>query len=225
MMNHAPDTAGDGAPPPGAEPRRRSFIAGAVGLSLLVLGAGIGAGCGSSSSTTSSRTGAANSAPPPKPSALPWKTAGRRTSSGSRTKPLATPRSANATFSVGSGMTVSIVGGGGAVDLSSGSNCTNNETNTTFKTRGNNEPHGFGFDSKGSGGCATQASWSYFKVSVKDPGGKEVGHGESMWLGQGSWVDSYYAACDQAHQGEQPKPWVGLKCDRTSDSELKITRP
>lgn len=44
-----------------------------------------------------------------------------------------------------------------------------------------------------------------------------------MWLGQNSAVGLYYAVCDQSGGGEKPKPWVGLKCTRTGQTELKIT--
>src|SRR5947209_8111887 len=55
---------------------------------------------------------------------------------------------ATAIFSVGSGKTVSIVGGGADT-----SNCTTDETNTTFVTKGDNEPHTFGFNAKADGSC------------------------------------------------------------------------
>ena len=139
------------------------------------------------------------------------------------------PRSATAIFSVGSDMTVHIEGGGGADDSRSGSYCTNDETNDTFKTKGDNEPHTFGFDSKSSGSCLYWPSWSYFKVWVKDSSGKDVGHGEALWLGQPSALYPYYAACDQTRQGETPKPWVGISCVESHPSwpkglEVKISR-
>jgi hypothetical protein len=122
-------------------------------------------------------------------------------------------------------MTVSLQGGGQAEDLSSGSNCTRDETSTSFTTQGDNERHGFQITAKGGGSCSIEPSWSYFKVSVKDSSGKEVGHGESLWLGQTGAGRSYFVACDQAHQGDQPKPWVGLKCSENGDFEVKISRP
>ena len=131
---------------------------------------------------------------------------------------------ATAVVSVGSGMTVSLQGGGQAQDLSAGSNCTRDETNTSFTTQGDNERHGFQITARGSGSCGIEPSWSYFKVSVKDSTGKEVGHGESLWLGQTRPGASYFAVCDQAHQGEKPKPWVGLKCSENGDFEVKISR-
>jgi hypothetical protein len=143
-----------------------------------------------------------------------------------------TRRSATAIFSVGSGMTVSITGGGQADDSRSGSNCTTSETNDTFTTHGDNERHDFGFISKGgqgSGSCGIEPSWSYFKVSVKDSGGRQVGHGESLWLGQPSAIYPYYAACDQTRKDETPKPWIGLTCVESHPSwpkgqEVKISR-
>ena len=141
-----------------------------------------------------------------------------------------TPRGAKAIFSVGSGKTVSLVGGGGAVDHTSGSNCTNNETNATFTTRADNESHDFGFDSKGGGSCAVEPSWSFFKVSVKDASGKEVGHGDTLWFGQTNAVGSYFVACDQgpgpdAGRPRSADPFSGLKCAENGDTEVKITLP
>jgi hypothetical protein len=115
----------------------------------------------------------------------------------------------NALFSVGTGMTVSIVGGGGGT-----SNCTSNETNTTFTTKGDNEPHPFGFDTRGSGSCAFEPSWSYFKVSVKAPGGTVIGSG-SLYLGDVWPFAEYKAQCGSFDQG--------LSCTKSSEG-LKITR-
>lgn len=115
-------------------------------------------------------------------------------------------------------MTVHIQGGGQkSPDRTSGSNCTTNETNDTFTTTRYSEPHDFGFDSKGSGSCFKENSWSYFTVSIKDASGKEIGHGESLWLGQNVPIDPYYVGCNKS-----PKPWVGLSCTKTSDLEVRI---
>lgn len=123
-------------------------------------------------------------------------------------------RQATAFFSVGSGMRVRIVGGGGGT-----SNCTRDETNADFTTKGNNEAHVFGFDSKGSGSCFFEPSWSDFKVSVSDPvSGSLVGSG-TLRFGQRSADDSYFAVCSGLFEGN-------LSCRARSyyGTEIEITR-
>jgi hypothetical protein len=214
----------------------RIFIAAGV-IGTLV------AGCGSSSSTSSSSGSQTQTSRPSEQfQSSASKNAAVHTGPFSEQAPASqakpstskkgvgdTHRNATAFVSVGSGMTVSIIGGGGADDSRSGSNCTNAESNDTFTTHGDNERHDFGFNSKGGGVCAVEPSWSYFKVSVKDAGGKEVGHGETLWLGQPSAVYPYYAACFQTRKDEVPKPWIGLNCVETHPSwpkgtEVKISR-
>jgi hypothetical protein len=92
-------------------------------------------------------------------------------------------------FSVGSGMKVSITGGGGGR-----SNCTRDETVTSFTTAGDNEGHDFGFYAKSDGICALERSHSYFKVVVNDPTDKTVGSVD-VFFGQNK-VDSYFVRCD-----------------------------
>jgi hypothetical protein len=140
---------------------------------------------------------AAGNAPGPSPRGLPG-----------------TARSATAIFSVGSGMTVSIVGGGGGT-----SNCTSSETNTSFVTKGDNESHSFGFDSKGSGSCFYDRSWSYFKVGVKDGAGRQIGSG-TMWFGQNETFGGYYANC----RSPSGFTWQGLTCDENHTQVVTIQR-
>jgi hypothetical protein len=141
--------------------------------------------------------------------------AGSAPSSAPGSNPPGSIRTATAMFNVGSGKTVSIVGGGGGT-----SNCTNNETNATFVTKGDNEPHNFGFDSKGSGICFKETSWSYFKVAVKDATGKSIGSG-TMWFGQNDLFSGYTANC----RGPHGFPWEGVTCDDASHSQVvTITR-
>jgi hypothetical protein len=121
-------------------------------------------------------------------------------------------QSASAIFSVGSGMTVSIIGGGGGTSL-----CTNDETNTTFVTKGDNESHPFSFDAKSSGSCYFDLSWSQFKVRVKNPAGTLVASG-TMFLGQQYVFGDYIVSCEYG-------PWVGATCAKTSAPlTLKITK-
>jgi hypothetical protein len=125
-----------------------------------------------------------------------------------------TVRTASAIFSVGTGMTVSIVGGGGGT-----SNCTTSETNTSFVTKGDNESHSFGFDSKGSGSCFYDRSWSYFKVGVKDAAGRQIGSG-TMWFGQNETFGGYYANC----RSPSGFTWQGLTCDENHTQVVTIQR-
>jgi hypothetical protein len=126
---------------------------------------------------------------------------------------LGSPRSTSAIFNVGRGMSVTIVGGGGGT-----SNCTDDETNETFTTTGDGDAHSFGFDSKGSGMCVYQMSWSDFKLTVKDPAGKVVGTG-TMWFGQGETFGSYHPRCISAYSA----PWSGINCDEAA-GRLTIDR-
>jgi len=125
-----------------------------------------------------------------------------------------TARSGTAIFSVGAGMTVSIVGGGGGT-----SNCTTDETNTTFVTKGNDEAHSFGFDSKGSGSCFYDRSWSYFKITVKDPAGKQIASG-TTWLGQNETFGGYYANC----RDWSGFSWQGAVCSDNHTQTVTIER-
>ena len=126
---------------------------------------------------------------------------------------------ATAMFYVGSGRTVHIEGGGGAApDKSSGSNCTNAETNDTFTTKDVSERHDFGFIAKSGGSCSIQKSWSYFKVSVKGSDGKEVGHGESLYIEGQYPIFDYHVSCIQ--HGAR---WFGLTCKKTDDLKVQIS--
>ncbi|HEY1593343.1 MAG TPA: hypothetical protein VGF81_16210 [Solirubrobacteraceae bacterium] len=109
---------------------------------------------------------------------------------------------AHAIFRVGVGKTVSIVGGGAGT-----SNCTNDETNTTFATTSNDEKHDFGFFAKSDGACNTQLSWSWFRVNVRNPDGKLIGSG-TMYLGVPTLFGDYQTSCDY-------EPWVGASCTST----------
>lgn len=64
--------------------------------------------------------------------------------------------------SVGAGVKVKIQGGGSGT-----SNCTSNETSTSFMAAGGTITQTLGFDSRGSGSCAIEPSFSHFRVSVK----------------------------------------------------------
>jgi hypothetical protein len=120
-------------------------------------------------------------------------------------------QSAVADFSVGPGMKVSIVGGGSGT-----SNCTNDETVTSFTTTGTNDRRSFGFDAKSSGGCYFDLSWSQFKVRVEDASGKLIGGG-TMFLGQQYVFGDYAVSCEYG-------AWAGVRCSKGDGLTLKIAR-
>lgn len=123
------------------------------------------------------------------------------------TKLLGSWRPATAIFDVGKGMKVSIVGGGGGT-----SNCTTDETNTTFTTtQDSGERHEFGFNSKGSGSCFKETSWSNFRFRLMDPSGRQVGSG-ALIMNQNNPLASYYVDCRTNIEG-----WSGMNCSNVGD--------
>jgi hypothetical protein len=130
---------------------------------------------------------------------------------GQHPRMLSAWRHGTAVFSIGAGDTVSVRGGGGDT-----SNCSSDETVTSFVTRGNDETHDFGFDSRTGGSCNFERSYSYYKVTVKNAAGREVGFGE-MWYGQGQLYGPYGSWCSLKGA------WSGLVCTKTGDDSLKIT--
>jgi hypothetical protein len=130
---------------------------------------------------------------------------------GQHPRKLSAWRQGTAVFSIGSGDTVSVRGGGGGT-----SNCSTDETVTSFVTKGNDEAHNYGFESRTGGSCNFEPSFSYYKVTVKNPAGREIGYGE-MWYGQGTLYGPYGAWCSL--EGA----WSGLVCTKTGDHSLKIT--
>jgi hypothetical protein len=121
-------------------------------------------------------------------------------------------QSAVANFSVGSGMKVSIVGGGAGTSL-----CTNNETVTSFTTTGQDDKRNFSFDAKDSGSCYFDLSWSQFKVRVEDSAGKLIGAG-TMFLGQQYVFGDYVVSCGYGS-------WAGISCHKGNGLTLNVTRP
>ena len=123
-------------------------------------------------------------------------------------------RTEQAVFNVGAGMKVTIQGGGGRT-----SNCTRDETNDTFTTRGDGERHQYGFYSVGSGSCLYEMSWSNFNVTVKDQAGNTIGSGTFSY-GQGETFGGYHASC----RDPWSKGWRGsIGCDLT-DGQITIER-
>ncbi|HTU15603.1 MAG TPA: hypothetical protein VMF31_10420 [Solirubrobacterales bacterium] len=125
------------------------------------------------------------------------------------------------TFVLGEGADVKIVGGGAFPK----SNCTRDETTTSFQTTEYSQRKVFQFVAKDGGSCWTEASWSNFKVTVSRPG---ISHTGTMYLGQ-SPGGPYYVSCYSGNSFEVSEKyrydWTGsgLRCAKTDDYELKIT--
>jgi hypothetical protein len=212
------DVPSSGGPATRNGSRRIWKIGGAVVLTAVLIGAGIGIGAaiwsGGSSSTCSS--GAAFqtlNATKPCPNAAAPPNGGRL--------PGDYVVTAVATFSVGSGATVSIVGGGGGAD---NSNCTNAETVTSFTTRTDTEDRLFQITAKTGGSCAVEPSYSNFKVSITGPDFKASGR---MWLGQVAPGDDYFVSCYSGSPSrirDRNYEWSRIGCVRTADRALKIVR-
>jgi hypothetical protein len=117
-----------------------------------------------------------------------------------------------AKFSVGSGMAVSVTGGGAGT-----SNCTSDETSESFVTKGNNENHTFGFYARNGGSCDFQWSYSWFTLRVRDRQGRLVGAGR-MWFGQRDYRQASEISCRVA-------PFVGVRCVEDAKQKLTIARP
>ena len=127
------------------------------------------------------------------------------------------------TFSMGANVKIDIVGGGAHPS----SNCTRDETVTSFTTLGTPERHLFQMTAKSGGSCLREQSYSNFKVKVVGPGSEFEGSG-TMFLGQvgagGSYFTSCYSGTPQKAASKRNYVWSGLKCAKTSEWELEITR-
>ena len=119
---------------------------------------------------------------------------------------------AEAIYSVGKGVKVSVTGGGADT-----SQCTRDETVETFTTSGDDERRPFGFVAKDDGSCFIKYSASHFFLKFTGPDGKRIGEGRMFFQGPMVGV-GYYASCliDEY--------WEGVTCDRTGQRTLKIAR-
>jgi hypothetical protein len=145
-----------------------------------------------------------------------------RTSSAPTGRPTVGDRDivTGATFDLGPGVHVEIVGGGGYP----GSNCTRNETNTSFTTTDTSKRILFGMVTKSGGSCFKEVSFSNFSVKLSGPGIQGSG---KMWIGEFSLSLPYHPSCYSGSDRDvfnHNWDWTGLKCERTSDWELKISR-
>jgi alpha-tubulin suppressor-like RCC1 family protein len=112
----------------------------------------------------------------------------------------------------GPGPTVHIEGGGGGT-----SNCTNDETNKTNMAYADPTYTSVSFTVKDSGGCGTEASWSYFTITVtgRDSEGHTMNASGRFWFGQNSAGDPFYERC--------ASPLVHMTCDGTNSAQLVLS--
>jgi hypothetical protein len=107
-------------------------------------------------------------------------------------------RSVSMTLSgVGDGPRVTIQGGGAGT-----SNCTNDETNKSFIAHSEPIVETLSFDSKASGSCAFERSYSFFKITVtgRNTNGREFESSANVFYGQElTAADSYSASCESRY--------------------------
>jgi hypothetical protein len=188
--------------------RRRRWPLGAIVLAVALFGAGLGVGAliwsGGSSSSSSRKAAAIGKA-------------GKG--------PLGDyPVRAFAVFSVGVGTQVTIHGGGAGPQ---NSNCTRDETVSTFTTGPRINLHPFLIIAKDGGSCATQYSYSNFTVTVKGHGVEGSGR---MFLGQhgSQYFSSCYSGVPQDVADHKNYQWSGLSCTKpgpdrqVGDLEIKL---
>jgi hypothetical protein len=107
-------------------------------------------------------------------------------------------------FGVGTGPRVTIQGGGSGT-----SNCTADETNKSFIAQTDPIKETLSFDSRASGSCAYERSYSYFKITVKgrNSGGREFDSSANIFYGQEySAAEGYSASCE-------PQYLVRMRCE------------
>ncbi len=105
----------------------------------------------------------------------------------------------DATFKVPVGLTVTITGGGEGT-----SNCTREETVTTFTITSSQQSQRLVYYAKGDGGCALSLSYSQFRVQMRNAAGQLVATGR-LFYGQ-QYVDGdYVVSCNYG-------PWSGAGC-------------
>jgi hypothetical protein len=113
------------------------------------------------------------------------------------TRKLGTPRSTELVLNnVSAGPQVAIRGGGAGT-----SNCTSDETSTSFTAAGGAIEQTLAFDSRGSGSCAIEPSFSYFKVSVKGHAADGAFYDSSANVRYGQTqfpTSSYGASCGES---------------------------
>jgi hypothetical protein len=106
-------------------------------------------------------------------------------------------------FRIRAGTLVSIVGGG-----QGSSNCTSEETNTSFVTKGGDDRHDIAFIAKDGGSCGVEASYSLFDITFPNsPYSLSPG---TLWLGQPQAGDPFYLRCYTE--------WRGPLCRRGDNS-------
>jgi hypothetical protein len=114
---------------------------------------------------------------------------------------------------------VSIVGGGGGT-----SNCTKDETVTSYMTTSNRDDHSFGFNARADGSCFWQESWSRFVVTITSREGVEIKRGH-IWIEHSDVLSDYYTNCSRFGNNWVPT-WNCEDWPRTHvDRGLIVIRP
>ena len=102
-----------------------------------------------------------------------------------------------ALYGVGDGPRVTIQGGGAGT-----SNCTTDETNKSFIAHTDPIVETLSFDSRASGSCVYQRSYSFFKITVtgRNSGGREFESSANIFYGQQfSAAEGYSASCESQY--------------------------
>ncbi|HEY1639899.1 MAG TPA: hypothetical protein VGG35_04365 [Streptosporangiaceae bacterium] len=109
----------------------------------------------------------------------------------------------------GPGPTVHIEGGGGGT-----SNCTTDETNKTNMAYADPTYTSVSFTVKDSGSCGSEASWSYFTMTVtgRDSEGHPMNASGRFWFGQNSAGDPFYLRCAE--------PLVHMTCSASNPAQV-----
>lgn len=125
------------------------------------------------------------------------------------------------TFDLGrAGAQIKITGGGAGT-----SNCTRDETVTSFTTNSNPEKHQVAIYAKGDGSCWNERSWSSFKIEVKGANGQTGSGRVTQGEFDGSPPFLGYGLDCRADWYASHKEMEGIKCERTGRYDVKITWP
>ena len=129
------------------------------------------------------------------------------------------------TFDLGKGVKIK-VHGAGAGDMS-GSYCTRNESDVfTVTTTAAPVRKVIHFVSKNEGACFIARTWSNFVVTASSLGSSKPFHGEGrLFLGQTTAGGDYKLSCNaKVTRDGHAYQWDHLRCEKTSEFEVLITR-
>ncbi|HTU16051.1 MAG TPA: hypothetical protein VMF31_12725 [Solirubrobacterales bacterium] len=118
------------------------------------------------------------------------------------------------------GAQVKITGGGAGT-----SNCTRDETVTSFTTNSNPEKHEVAIYAKSDGSCWNERSWSSFKIEVRGADGRTGSGRVTQGDFEGSPPLYGYGLDCRADWYAAHKEMNGLKCERTGRYDVTISWP